>query len=34
VLEEVQKPGGRRISGRDFLNGERGNLPAEVALRE
>ncbi len=32
VLEEVQRPGGRRISGRDFLNGERGELADEVIL--
>lgn len=32
VLDEVQKEGGRRLSGRDFLNGERGQLPAQVGL--
>lgn len=34
VLDEVQKPGGKRISGAAFLNGERGKLPPEVALRD
>jgi methionyl-tRNA formyltransferase len=34
VLEEVQKPGGRRLTGRDFVNGERSRLPPEVGLRE
>jgi methionyl-tRNA formyltransferase len=32
VLDEVQKPGSRRISGRDFLNGERNRLPESVGL--
>jgi methionyl-tRNA formyltransferase len=32
VLERVQKPGGRPLSGRDFVNGERGTLEAEVGL--
>ena len=34
VLDEVQRPGGRRISGRDFVNGERGALAAEVTLAD
>lgn len=32
MLEEVQKVGGRRISGQAFLNGERGRLAPAVAL--
>ncbi len=32
ALEEVQKPGGRRISGEQFLNGERGKLESKVTL--
>ena len=32
VLEAVQKPGGRRISGEQFLNGERGKLESKVTL--
>jgi methionyl-tRNA formyltransferase len=32
MLEEVQRQGARRMSGRDFLNGERGHLPIEVGL--
>jgi methionyl-tRNA formyltransferase len=33
VLEEVQRPGARRISGEAFLNGERGGLAPAVTLR-
>jgi methionyl-tRNA formyltransferase len=33
LLEEVQKPGGKRISGQQFLNGERGRLEPRCALR-
>lgn len=32
VLDEVQRPGARRISGEAFLNGERGGLAPEVGL--
>ncbi len=32
VLEEVQRQGGRRLSGRDFLNGLRGNVTERVDL--
>ena len=32
VLEEVQKPGGRRISGAQLVNGERGVLPSVAGL--
>jgi methionyl-tRNA formyltransferase len=32
VLEEVQRQGSRRMSGRDFLNGERNRLHATVEL--
>ena len=32
VLDEVQKPGSRRLPGEDFLNGERGRLEAMVTL--
>ncbi len=32
VLDEVQRTGGRRLSGADFLNGERGRLEARVGL--
>ena len=32
VLDEVQRPGGRRLTGQQFLNGERGNLPPAVGL--
>jgi methionyl-tRNA formyltransferase len=34
ILEEVQKPGGRRLDGRQFLNGERGTLPPGCGLRD
>ncbi len=33
VLEEVQRQGAKRLSGRDFLNGERGQLAPEVQFR-
>lgn len=33
LVEEVQRQGSKRISGRDFLNGERDNLAPSVALR-
>ncbi len=32
LLEEVQRQGGKRISGRDFLNGERDRLDPKVVL--
>ena len=32
TLDEVQRQGGRRMSGRDFLNGERSRLEGEVVL--
>lgn len=32
LLDEVQRPGARRQSGRDFLNGERGRLEPGVTL--
>jgi methionyl-tRNA formyltransferase len=32
VLDEVQKPGGRRLTGQEFLNGERGRLESAVVL--
>lgn len=32
VLEEVQRPGGRRLTGEQFLAGERGALDAQVGL--
>jgi methionyl-tRNA formyltransferase len=32
VLEHVQLAGSRRLSARDFLNGERGNIPPAVTL--
>jgi methionyl-tRNA formyltransferase len=32
VLEEVQREGGKRLSGRDFLNGLRGSLAPTVTL--
>lgn len=32
VFDEVQRQGARRISGTDFLNGERAALPGEVTL--
>jgi len=32
VLEEVQRSGGKRLSGEQFVNGERGNLAAEAGL--
>lgn len=32
VLEEVQREGGKRLSGRDFVNGLRGNLAERVEL--
>jgi methionyl-tRNA formyltransferase len=34
VLDEVQRPGSRRLSGDQFLNGLRGQLPATVGLRD
>jgi methionyl-tRNA formyltransferase len=34
VLEEVQKPGGKRMGGADFLNGERGTMPPMCGLRD
>lgn len=33
VLQEVQRQGARRMSGRDFLNGERARLPSQVELK-
>lgn len=32
VLEEVQREGGKRLTGRDFLNGLRGNVAGQVEL--
>lgn len=32
VLDEVQRPGGKRLPGGAFLNGERGAFPATVGL--
>ena len=32
ILDEVQRGGSRRITGEQFLNGERGNLAAEAGL--
>jgi methionyl-tRNA formyltransferase len=32
ILEEVQRQGGKRLAGRDFVNGLRGNLPPSVGL--
>lgn len=32
VLEEVQRPGAKRLTGNVFLNGERGQLPETVGL--
>ena len=32
VLEEVQRPGSKRLRGEDFVNGERGQLAASVVL--
>lgn len=32
VLEEVQRPGGKRLTGEQFLAGERGSLEPEVGL--
>lgn len=32
VLEELQRPGGKRLTGEQFLAGERGRLEAEVGL--
>jgi methionyl-tRNA formyltransferase len=32
LLEEVQRPGGRRLTGEQFLAGERGALDAQVGL--
>jgi methionyl-tRNA formyltransferase len=34
LLEQVQRPGGRRISGAQFLQGERGALAPECELRD
>jgi methionyl-tRNA formyltransferase len=33
ALEEVQKPGGKRLSGQQFMAGERGQLAETVGLR-
>ncbi len=33
VLTEVQRPGSRRVSGEQYLNGLRGVLPPQVGLR-
>lgn len=33
VLDEVQRAGSKRLSGRDFLNGERGRIGGRVELR-
>ena len=33
VLHEVQRAGSKRLSGQDFLNGERGRLESSVELR-
>jgi len=32
VLDEVQRTGARRVSGDQFLNGERGQLPETIGL--
>jgi methionyl-tRNA formyltransferase len=32
VLDEVQRPGGRRLTGEQFVNGERGRLAPSVGL--
>jgi methionyl-tRNA formyltransferase len=32
VLDEVQRAGSRRVPGQQFLNGERGELPAAIGL--
>jgi hypothetical protein len=32
ILEEVQKPGGKRLTAQQYLSGLRGNLPDRVAL--
>jgi methionyl-tRNA formyltransferase len=32
VLEEVQRSGGKRVTGEQFVNGERGNLAAQAGL--
>ena len=32
VLDEVQREGGKRLSGRDFVNGLRGNVAERVGL--
>ena len=32
VFEELQKPGGRRLTAQQFLAGERGELPDAVGL--
>lgn len=32
ILDELQRSGSRRVSGEDFLNGERGRLPNSVGL--
>ena len=32
VLEEVQRPGGKRLSAAQFIAGERGNLLPEAGL--
>jgi methionyl-tRNA formyltransferase len=34
VLTEVQRPGSRRVSGEQYLNGLRGVLPPRVGLRD
>ena len=31
-LEEVQRPGGKRLTAQQFLAGERGELPPSVEL--
>jgi methionyl-tRNA formyltransferase len=33
MLDEVQRPGGRRLGGREFVNGLRGDLAGAVVLR-
>ena len=32
ALDEVQRPGGRRVTGEQFVNGERGSLASRVEL--
>jgi methionyl-tRNA formyltransferase len=32
VLEELQKPGGKRVTSQQYLAGQRGLLPGSVTL--